>query len=273
MQMTGGHMQIAHPHRGRGRADAVRLATASNQLRANRTPPGTRAPRAAHARTLESAGVPHERAVEAYRPAGIERAQPRTRRWCAGRLLTLLQQRLHRRPAGRGLVKQRMKRMIAQGLLGASRAATTPRSPARLLTSCGATPRRPSCASPGSARIPAVARLLRPDAARGRGFVVADEMQFTTNGWAHRNRVRGPDGPHCSRCRRARRRGRGSLTCRSTPPCRGRRATSRRCATSTRAARSRPTCCAGSRPCSTPARRTRRRDPSGAALSRRASRR
>ena len=27
-------------------------------------------------------------------------------------------------------------------------------------------------------------------------FVVADEMQFTTNGWAHRNRVRGPDGPH-----------------------------------------------------------------------------
>ena len=27
-------------------------------------------------------------------------------------------------------------------------------------------------------------------------FVVADEMQFTSNGWAHRNRVRGPDGPH-----------------------------------------------------------------------------
>lgn len=27
-------------------------------------------------------------------------------------------------------------------------------------------------------------------------FVVADEMQFTTNGWAHRNRVRGPEGPH-----------------------------------------------------------------------------
>lgn len=27
-------------------------------------------------------------------------------------------------------------------------------------------------------------------------FVVADEMQFTTSGWAHRNRVRGPEGPH-----------------------------------------------------------------------------
>lgn len=27
-------------------------------------------------------------------------------------------------------------------------------------------------------------------------FIVADEMQFTTSGWAHRNRVRGPHGPH-----------------------------------------------------------------------------
>lgn len=27
-------------------------------------------------------------------------------------------------------------------------------------------------------------------------FVVADEMQFSSTGWAHRNRVRGPDGPH-----------------------------------------------------------------------------
>lgn len=27
-------------------------------------------------------------------------------------------------------------------------------------------------------------------------FIVADEMQFTTTGWAHRNRVRGPHGPH-----------------------------------------------------------------------------
>jgi hypothetical protein len=27
-------------------------------------------------------------------------------------------------------------------------------------------------------------------------FVIADEMQFSSNGWAHRNRVRGPEGPH-----------------------------------------------------------------------------
>ena len=27
-------------------------------------------------------------------------------------------------------------------------------------------------------------------------FVVADEMQFSSTGWAHRNRVRGPDGAH-----------------------------------------------------------------------------
>src|SRR4051794_35962148 len=27
-------------------------------------------------------------------------------------------------------------------------------------------------------------------------FVVADEMQFSSNGWAHRNRVRGPEGAH-----------------------------------------------------------------------------
>jgi len=27
-------------------------------------------------------------------------------------------------------------------------------------------------------------------------FIVADEMQFSSSGWAHRNRVRGPDGPH-----------------------------------------------------------------------------
>lgn len=27
-------------------------------------------------------------------------------------------------------------------------------------------------------------------------FIVADEMQFTSSGWAHRNRVRGPHGPH-----------------------------------------------------------------------------
>ncbi len=27
-------------------------------------------------------------------------------------------------------------------------------------------------------------------------FIVADEMQFTTSGWAHRNRVRGPHGAH-----------------------------------------------------------------------------
>ncbi len=27
-------------------------------------------------------------------------------------------------------------------------------------------------------------------------FIVADEMQFTSSGWAHRNRVRGPQGPH-----------------------------------------------------------------------------
>lgn len=27
-------------------------------------------------------------------------------------------------------------------------------------------------------------------------FVVADEMQFSSSGWAHRNRVRGPDGAH-----------------------------------------------------------------------------
>lgn len=27
-------------------------------------------------------------------------------------------------------------------------------------------------------------------------FVVADEMQFSSSGWSHRNRVRGPDGAH-----------------------------------------------------------------------------
>lgn len=27
-------------------------------------------------------------------------------------------------------------------------------------------------------------------------FVVADEMQFSSTGWSHRNRVLGPDGPH-----------------------------------------------------------------------------
>jgi hypothetical protein len=27
-------------------------------------------------------------------------------------------------------------------------------------------------------------------------FIVADEMPFSTDGWAHRNRVRGPHGPH-----------------------------------------------------------------------------
>lgn len=27
-------------------------------------------------------------------------------------------------------------------------------------------------------------------------FVIADEMQFSTSGWAHRNRVRGPEGAH-----------------------------------------------------------------------------
>jgi hypothetical protein len=27
-------------------------------------------------------------------------------------------------------------------------------------------------------------------------FVIADEMQFSSNGWAHRNRVLGPDGAH-----------------------------------------------------------------------------
>ena len=27
-------------------------------------------------------------------------------------------------------------------------------------------------------------------------FIIADEMQFTTTGWAHRNRVRGPHGAH-----------------------------------------------------------------------------
>jgi hypothetical protein len=27
-------------------------------------------------------------------------------------------------------------------------------------------------------------------------FIVADEMQFSSSGWAHRNRVRGPDGVH-----------------------------------------------------------------------------
>jgi hypothetical protein len=27
-------------------------------------------------------------------------------------------------------------------------------------------------------------------------FIVADEMQFSSSGWAHRNRVRGPDGAH-----------------------------------------------------------------------------
>jgi hypothetical protein len=27
-------------------------------------------------------------------------------------------------------------------------------------------------------------------------FIVADEMQFSSSGWAHRNRVRGPHGPH-----------------------------------------------------------------------------
>ena len=27
-------------------------------------------------------------------------------------------------------------------------------------------------------------------------FIVADEMQFTSSGWAHRNRVRGPEGAH-----------------------------------------------------------------------------
>ena len=27
-------------------------------------------------------------------------------------------------------------------------------------------------------------------------FIIADEMQFSSSGWAHRNRVRGPQGPH-----------------------------------------------------------------------------
>src|SRR5262249_18313217 len=27
-------------------------------------------------------------------------------------------------------------------------------------------------------------------------FIIADEMQFSSSGWAHRNRVRGPDGAH-----------------------------------------------------------------------------
>jgi hypothetical protein len=27
-------------------------------------------------------------------------------------------------------------------------------------------------------------------------FIIADEMQFSSSGWAHRNRVRGPDGVH-----------------------------------------------------------------------------
>ncbi len=27
-------------------------------------------------------------------------------------------------------------------------------------------------------------------------FIIADEMQFSSSGWAHRNRVRGPRGPH-----------------------------------------------------------------------------
>lgn len=27
-------------------------------------------------------------------------------------------------------------------------------------------------------------------------FIIADEMQFSSSGWAHRNRVRGPAGPH-----------------------------------------------------------------------------
>ena len=26
-------------------------------------------------------------------------------------------------------------------------------------------------------------------------FIIADEMQFSSSGWAHRNRVRGPHGP------------------------------------------------------------------------------
>jgi hypothetical protein len=34
-------------------------------------------------------------------------------------------------------------------------------------------------------------QMLRVDA-----FVIADELQFTTSGWTHRNRVRGPHGAH-----------------------------------------------------------------------------
>lgn len=34
-------------------------------------------------------------------------------------------------------------------------------------------------------------QMLRVDA-----FLLADELPFSSTGWAHRNRVRGPDGPH-----------------------------------------------------------------------------
>ena len=38
-------------------------------------------------------------------------------------------------------------------------------------------------------------------------FIIADEMQFSSSGWTHRNRVRGPHGAHWLTCPRDRERG------------------------------------------------------------------